>query len=241
MLKTLLLTILAVLGPHAGALAEPLRIASVETVPWAFVDAGSGQPAGVFPDVADELHRRTGLDFDLMLLPFARIVPELRAGRLDCAVMVWSDSAEAYAVRGQVVASHAVGVLPASRLGPRTIQGLAGLSVSALRGLRFPEPFESDPAILKDRDPDYLTALNKLVQGRVDAVAGSIPTIRHVAASAGLDGYLGDPIVLEIMHIVFQFSKRSKHLDRMPRIEEALDAMRADGTLERINRDRYGR
>ncbi|WP_217270598.1 substrate-binding periplasmic protein [Fundidesulfovibrio magnetotacticus] len=240
LLAALALALATLLGPtrlqaqHPAGVSGQLSLATLETYPWAWQEGNATPPEGFLPDVVRELERRTGVAVQVHLMPFARLTPELESGRQDCAVFAWNKAAGAFALRGQTVAVHPVGVLPARSVTLGSYADLKGLTVAVLRGLRFAEPFQSDASVRKDEDPDYKTSLNKLALGRVDGVAGSVPTIRAVARSLGMLRQLGEPLVLDTYEIVLQISRNSGRIALARRLDQALADMRADGTLARI-------
>jgi polar amino acid transport system substrate-binding protein len=83
-------------------------------------------------------------------------------------------------------------------------------------------------------DKDYATGLRKLARGRVDAVAGAIPTLQYIARGAGVEAYLGAPLVLAYIPLNFQCSKKSNHLDAMGPINQAIKSMHDDGVINDI-------
>ncbi|WP_085373242.1 substrate-binding periplasmic protein [Magnetospirillum sp. ME-1] len=220
------------------AAAEPVRFVTIDTAPWASVEPKSGKAEGVFPDIVAELVRRTGLDILVELQPFARIPRELETSRQDCTILVWNEQWAPFMVQGEVVSNHPVGVIARKGLRLRSYENLRGLSVSVLRGLPLGPRFDGDESVHRQYDTDYLQGLNKLAHGRVDAVAGALPTIAYLAEQNGLDRHLGDRLELSQMLLRFQCAKGSPRLDVMPAIDAAIRAMLADGTIERIKASR---
>jgi len=233
---TALLLAFALSGP---ALAAQLKISTIETPPWAFVDAATGRPAGFFPAVVQELSRRTGISFVMSLQPFARISPEIEIGLQDCAMVVWMDGNERFAVKGGLVASHQISVIPGKETAISSYEDLKGLNISVLRGLKYPAPFETDHDIGKVVENDYISGIRKTVRGRVDAVAGATATLEYLAKSERLDEGLGRPFILGSMDIFLQFSQKSTHLDTLALLNAALSDMALDGTMDRLMRENF--
>lgn len=240
MRKAAFLIALLLFALPGGVSRAQVKIATIETPPWAYNDPATGRPEGVFPDVVRELERRTGVAFAMSLIPFPRIAPELESGAQDCAVSVWLESAGQYAVKGEEVASHSIGVVPRRGVPLESYADLRGLILSTLPGLVFGEPFDSDSTIRKVRDPDYLTGVRKAAHGRVDGVAGAVPTILYIAGKEELAAAFDEPFVLARASIVLQFSKVSPHLGQKPRLDQALAGMRREGALEAIRSAHYG-
>lgn len=222
----------AVRGP-AWATGLAWSFATIEAAPWAYRDA-AGRPSGVFPEIVSELERRSGDRIVVSLYPLVRVDQALESGQQDCAIILWNDYRTRFAVRGEDVHPMPFGVI--ARKGTRLehYDDLVPLVISVTRSLAMHPRFDGDMTLHKDVDKDYLIGLRKIAHGRADAIAGALPTIWHIARQAGLDGHLGTVLTLGRVPLALQCSKRSPRLAAMDRIDGALRAMRADGSLARI-------
>lgn len=217
-----------------GAAADPIRFVTIDTAPWASHDPAAGKAVGVFPDLLDEITRRSGLGAVAALQPFARIPRELEAGRQDCTILVWNESWTTFLNPGEVVSSHVIGVIARKGIALNGYDDLRGLSVSMLRGLSLGTRFDGDSSVERQYDTDYAQGLNKLAHGRVDAVAGALPTIAHLAKGMGFADQLGDHLVLSEMVLRLQCTKTFGRTQVWDRMNAAVRDMTADGTIERI-------
>lgn len=226
----------ALFGGRA-AWATELRLVTIDVAPWASADPVSGKPVGVFPEVVAEIERRTGYAIAISLQPFVRIPRELEALHEDCTILVWSDGWAPFMVKGEMVSTHVFGVIARKGIPLARFEDLYPLEISVLRGLVLGDRFDHDPNIRRQFDTDYATGLRKMTHGRLDAVAGALPTIRYLARQSGVAAALGDELVLSEVELPFQCAKGSAHLDAMPAVNQAIRDMRADGTIERIKRE----
>lgn len=220
----------------AAVPAREIRFISVETSPWASIDSRSGRAVGAFPDMVEELQRRTGHAMKISLQPFARIENELESGRQDCTIILWNEPRARLVEKGEAVYFHEMGVIARRGIRLRSYEDLRPLSISVLRGLSFDSRFDSDKLIRKEFDANYMIGVRKLAHRRVDAVAGAIQTLKQLAKEEGLEDYLGESLLLGQIELVLQCAKTSPNLDVMPELNRAIRGMRADGTLERIVR-----
>lgn len=224
--------ILLVLRALPLAAAE-LSFVTVDAAPWAYHDA-AGRAAGAFPELVAELERRSGNRIELSLYPLARVDQAMKNGQRDCTVIFWSDARERFVIRGETVHPMPFGVIARRGLRLTRYEELAPLVISVTRGLSLGARFDADHGLSKDADKDYLTGLRKIAHGRADAVAGALPTLRYIAAGSGLDGDLGEALTLAHVPLALQCSRRSSRLAAMEGLNQALRAMRADGSLVRI-------
>jgi len=218
----------------AQATAAELRFITIDVAPWASIDPATGKPVGVFPTVVREIARRSGHTVIMSLQPFTRIDRELEAGTQDCTIIVWTEGRGHIVRKGELLADHPMGVIARKGVRLKAYDDLKGLTISVLRGLAIEPRFDTDSALTKDFDVDYDQGLLKMAHKRLDAIAGAVPTILHVAKQKGLGDMMGDVLSLGTIPLVLQCSKASPKIKLAPELDKAVRAMRDDGTLQRI-------
>lgn len=214
-----------------------LEFITIDVAPWAFYDEQTQEFEGAFVEVVRELRQRTGYHISISLTPFARVDREMESGGHDCTILV--PRSEEVVIGGELVSYHDVGIVPHKSITLAEYDDLHSLNISLLRGSAIDERFDTDSELKKEYDTDYLIALRKLARLRVDAIAGAIPTILYLAEKNSLNQHLGQPLKLTEIPLVFQCSRKSLHLDAMPAINRALEAMRTDGTIDKIKTQYY--
>lgn len=211
--------------------ARELRFITVEAAPWA---SRPEAPVGAFPELVREIERRTGHSIAISLNPFARVERELETGEQDCTILIWTDARARVVQRGESVYAMPFGIIARKGVPLAAYDDLPALTISVVRGVPISSRFDADDAVRKDFDKDYAVAVRKMVHGRVEAVAGALPTIAYLAAENGFGAALGERLVLSTVPLTLQCSWRSANLGVMPQLNEAIRAMAADGTLARV-------
>jgi polar amino acid transport system substrate-binding protein len=213
--------------------AADWKIATIATAPWASYDAG-GRPVGAFPELMAELERRTGKRIEMAFLPFARLFLELEAGTQDCTFVYDSAETSVYLVKGEPFHAMPYGVVPRRGLALAAYDDLRPLSIAVPRGHQVTPRFAQDAQLSKHAVTDYQAGLQMVMRGHVDAVAGAIPTIRHLAEAGDMADRIGTPLVLATLPNYLKCSKRSPRVDAMGELNEGIRKLRGDGTLERV-------
>lgn len=232
---TLIASIVAATFATAASAAErSLKFITIDVAPWASIDPKTGKPWGVFPAVVEEIAKRTGAKITYTLHPFSRIDRELETGGQDCTIIVWSDERARIVQRGELISDHPMGVIARKGVRLKKYDDLNGLTVSVLRGLSVDPRFDADKSVRRDYDDDYAQGLRKIAHGRLDAIAGAIPTIQFVAKQDGQEQHLGDVLTINTIPLVLQCAKKSPNIGFMPKLDQAIRDMRDDGTLKRI-------
>lgn len=242
-LRTLLLSLPLIGFSHCGsaetaetAQAEPVTFVTIEAVPWAATDPKSGEPFGAFVEIVEVLEQKTGLNIQTALTPFARIDREMETGSHDCTIAIPRDmSIVAY---GETLVTHDIGVVSLKETPLDSLEALRNKRLSIPRGSSISQVLEGDFNLTVEEDTDYLIALHKLQRGRVDGVAGAVPTIFYIARENNLYHLLADPVKLSDIPLMLQCSRKSEHLDLLPVFNEAIRSMREDGSLKAIT-DKY--
>lgn len=225
----------ALVGWAVAAPAAELKFITIDVAPWASRDGTTGEPLGVFPEVMDEIARRTGHTIAMSLQPFARIDRELEAGTQDCTIIVWTEGRSHIVQRGELVSYHPMGVIARKGVSLRAYDDLKGLTISVLRGLAIEPRFDADDGLRKDFDVSYDQGLMKMAHHRLDAIAGAVPTILFLARqNPTFAAMIGDVLPLGNVSLVLQCSKASANLALMPALDQAIRDMHADGTMKRI-------
>lgn len=214
--------------------AAELNFVTLEVAPWAYVDKDSNKYQGIFPDLVNEIEERTGHKINVTLMPYARINRELGAARQDCTMLISDAERDKITVRGELIFNHPMGVVGRSSLNLNSYDDLYGIRISLLRGSVISGRFNVDKALKKDYDTDYRISLQKIKHGRLDAIAGAIPTIQYLAKKNGLADMLGEPLELGSEPIYLHCAKGSKNIKYIDDINNAIRDIKLDSTLGSI-------
>lgn len=219
-----------------GLRADPLSFITIDVAPWAFTNVETHAAEGAFAEIVKEVEKRTELNINITITPFARVDRELESGSHDCTILV--PRSDDIVVKGDVVSFHPIGFIPRKGLQISDYKDVKSLRLSVIRGGSLNPEFDNDETLMKEYDTDYLIGLRKVARGRLDAIVGAIPTLQFLAEQEGLDKELGTPFAVVEIPLVFQCSKKSSNLHLMTKINQVLMDIKTDGTLEKI-RSRY--
>jgi len=211
-----------------------LKLISIDVMPWAHYDEKTNSFVGIFPDLVRELSNRTGHDIKIKLTPYARVNRELETGRQDCTMLVREARRSEITMLGELVFDLPMGVIPTKSVKLNTYDDLYGLKISVLRDLSITDKFTSDNKLLKELDINYEMGLRKMLHGRLDAIAGAIPTIQSLAKENGMNGLLGKPLELSLRPIYLQCSNNSKNLSYVEELNSAIRDVKESAVLTEI-------
>ncbi len=230
--KIILLLLCGVTSPLLSA--ANLKFITIDVAPWASIDQQSGQAVGAFPEIIKLMEKHTKHEIEMTFTPFARVDRELELGRQDCTILVTGEERARIAEQGALVSYHPIGIIARKDVPLKTYEDLSRLTISVLRGAPMSPRFDNDDSLNKEFDTDYAIGLRKMARGRLDAIAGAIPTIFYLAQQEGLKEHLGDRLLLANVPLLLQCSKKSQYLKQMPVLNKAIEIMQKDGSLDAI-------
>lgn len=213
---------------------HPLQAVVMETEPWGFYNPETGEPQGIWLDIAQELEQVSGLQQNKRLVPYARAIHALAYGGADISYLIRSPDRDAEVEHaghlfyfGSVIqARHGVEL--------KTYEDLQGLRIGVLQSIRLSPRFDQDQQLHKVTVRNYENMLSMLAAGRLDAVSGNSLSLAYLQEQMQLQEILGDRLVLQVTPVTVQFSRQSEHLDQLPRIKEAVEQLSEAGRIHAI-------
>lgn len=201
-----------------------------------------GEVIGVHADMINEIAKYSGLCINTILMPYPRIWQGIELGKHDGGIVFRSES-RAYMVE-YVAKIRAVTVAVVSRkpVVLNTYDDLTGISITVRRGVHLSERFDNDLELAIMEVNQYEQVINMLMHDRVDAMAGSALVLHYILKTAnGLDKVdFSKKLNLGVKEQWLQMSKKSKHKDKIPLLNNAIQKMLDDGVLDQIAEKYYG-
>lgn len=229
------LILIAVLFLIAGAVyAETLKAYVMDSEPLGYIE--NGQPKGEHFEYLKAIADKAGLDLDIEVVPKSKLFAGIKSGEIDLAIFFrdakWDDFVE-YA--GEVREIRMVAV---NRIG-KTLSSFADLHnsnrVGVITNTSISPEFDGDSSINKYVVPNYETMLKTMAGGRVDSGVGNAIVISYLTNKLGYSSKIqSEGITLGTSAQWLQFSKKSANLDQMDKFTAALEALKADGSLDKI-------
>lgn len=243
--RSLLLGLLFGLLLGAGAAAQVrLKILGDFAFP-PYSSPRGAEPVGIDVDILRELGRRTGVQFDIELTPFKRVVESVRAGTVDGGMAVLrSAEREGFAIFTGVMhnSTYSLFVQRDSKMEFDGLPSLHHKRIGKVRGFFISEDFDAEVAAGRIQLHETAGAeqgLHMLILGRVDAISGQTVVTRYLARQLGYADQvrpLPNPVVPD-RPTYLVLSRASKLADKealAERLRLGLEAMHKDGTIERI-------
>jgi polar amino acid transport system substrate-binding protein len=221
--------------------SECLNFHVIHSEPLGYLNE-QGKVVGTHVDIINEVAKYTGLCIKTILMPYPRVWQGIELGKHDGGI-VFRSKARAHIVDYVAkIRSVRVAVVARSPIELNTYDDLMGLSIAIRRGVHLSEQFDNDSELAIMEVNQYEQVIKMLMHDRVDAIAGSVFVLHYVLkVTNGLDKVdFSKKFNLGMKEQWLQLSKKSKHKDKIPMLNKAVQALISNGTLDEITEKYYG-
>lgn len=227
----------------ATAQAETAKVATDPSfVPFEMMDQKTGEMTGFDMDMIRELAKRAGFDVDINTMDFNGIIPAVQTGSVDIAIAgitITEERAEVVDFSDPYYDSGLQILIGADDDSVKTIDDLKGKKIGTKIGSTsfdyLTEKFGDDATITPF--PGSSDMYLALMGGNVDAVFYDAPNVGYFSKTRGEGRVKVVGPLYEGQQYGIAFAKGSELLAP---VNEALAAIREDGTYDKIHSDWFG-
>jgi len=196
-----------------------------------------GQQSGIYYDLANLLLKKTDLESQHFIYPYARIIHELKVGTTDLTIMFKYKELEPYVEYIYPLPTLKNIVIGRKGQDFTSIESLHGLTIGYLRGAKFSDAIDNDNVINKQTITDISQGVTMLSLGRVDAIIGPSAPILSAAKKLKLpDDFFGKPLVVSERTPWLQLSKKSLHKVSQEQLKAVFSRIMVEGELKKIQK-----
>jgi polar amino acid transport system substrate-binding protein len=225
-----------------------LVLVAADSAPTAYME--NGRPSGILVDVVSEAFRRTGRQFEIQLMPWARCLAEIRSGRVDAIFSVFQlpDRNEFLTYTKVPVINQVLAFFVPADSDLKFDGDIAQLQhfrIGTIRGTSYGPKVDSAlnagawSTVVETNNIDSLVGM--LALKRVDLAVG----YRHVVLEAARKkGYL-DKIKevypsIDVIPSYLAFNKRREYSEEIAEFDRALTSMKDDLSFRTIHEKYLG-
>jgi len=220
--------------------ATCLKGAVIQNKPIGYVNA-EGAGTGVHWDFLQAISQESGICITNELLPFARMWQGLETGSHDVAIGFSSLSRDNTVIKVALIRELKTVVVGTKGLNIHDYEDLIGLTIGKTRATKLNRHFDRDTRLNIVELNDYEQAVNMLMAGRIDALAGSYKAIRYQTEKAGFPKYLirSGFHLLGVKQQWLHMSKTSEFKEYIPQLKKAVNKLKKSGTLATLVSKHY--
>jgi polar amino acid transport system substrate-binding protein len=210
------------------------------SAPTTFLDTKTGQITGIMPDLAAEVAKRSNIELHYEAIPFAGLIQSAVSGKIDMIVAGMTPTEKRARVIdfSQPVAAFAEGIIAndSNKKEYKSANDFRGEVIGILSGTDYADKVREMNVAKEIKLYDNTTDLARDVEvGRITVGMNDYPILKYQQSIGALRGVhvvesyksLGTP-----EDIAFGVKKGNTKL--LKQINDALTAMKADGTLQAI-------
>ena len=209
--------------------------------PWTYHNAESGELEGLDVEIGKALAEHLGVEAEFQETTWDSILAGVEAGRFDIAcngVGYTEKRAESYAFSTPYVYTHKVLVVAADNDEIKSFEDLAGKTTANTASSTYAAIAEQYGATVTPVD-SLTETIELLLSGRVDATVNAQVSIEDYM-KANPDAPMKIVSVSEGEPVAFPMQKSSDTDSLVAAVNEALEEMRADGSLAAISEKYFG-
>ena len=203
--------------------------------PWGFIN-NKNQEEGLLIDFNKALAHESGIKITNHVIPYPRVIREIKNGDVDFAIMFKNPQAESIGISlGQVAITKIVLVALTNNDSIKSLAQLAKQPVGYLRGSKFGQGFDNNTDIKKVPLGSIEQGINLLVKNRIKAIVCTERTFYGAAKLLNIKTNQIKP-VLTIKTVAgdLYFSKNSPNTHLIEPIKNALTFLNQTGRLAQI-------
>lgn len=223
--------------------AEPLRVATDPSfVPFEMLDQETGEMIGFDMEIIAEVAKRAGFEYDLNTMDFNGIIPALQTGNIDIAIAGITITEEREEIVDFSDPYYDSGLRILKRAGDDSISEIGDLDGKKVGTKIGSTSYDYLVKNLDDNDgvtpyPGSSDMYMALMQGSVDAAFYDAPNVGYFARTRGEGRVETVGPLYEGQQYGIALKNGSEWVDD---VNEALAAMKEDGTYETIYEKWFG-
>jgi polar amino acid transport system substrate-binding protein len=222
--------------------AQPLVLAAADSVPTAYIE--NGKQSGLLVDVINEVFKRTGYPVEIAIMPWARCLAEVKAGKIDGIFSIYlTRERQEFLTYAEEVLITQVQAFFVRKDSAITFDGdlnkLSELRIGIINQTSYGPRLDSvlKEGLFKNVDAAQSASSNvqKLLHDRIDI----IPSYRHVvldtARTLGVAGDIKElSPAIEAIPSYLAFGNKRDYTKVINAFNQALRSMKKDGTYDAI-------
>jgi polar amino acid transport system substrate-binding protein len=213
----------------------------IENAPMGFNNS-TNAATGVHWDYLTEIHKLSNVCLNKILLPYPRIWQSIKQGEHDGGIIFKSESRSIFIEYVAPIRTVKTVVIALKGIKIENYADLRNITIGKTRGTHLSKQFDQDTDLNIIELSNYQQAAKMIKHGRIDAIAGSALVLSYQLKANNVLIYvdLENKLVLGEKEQWLQFSKKSKHLNKIPLLKNAIERLRSNGKFDLIMDKYYG-
>lgn len=213
---------------------DKISMLTLELLPYGY-NTPDGGKAGMLYDIMNGIMADSGVGIANKIKPAKRLINDFSKDNNVCAILMDSPLSRVLSTPvAEIGYKMSVGVIPKAGIELGKYSDLYKLKIAVPRWVVISKQFDTDKMLSKEITPKYLNALSMLKHGRVDAVAGVVPSLLYVARREGISREeLGVPMLL-VENDFILFCSAAIPMSIKEKLAASVTKLRNNGEIENV-------
>jgi len=207
----------------------------IHSYPFAYLDEHK-QWTGTHYEYMQAISKKSGVPFDIKVIPRARIIHNLKSGKCDATIMFRFTKRDPFVKYAGII--REIKIIALNKKGQKLglYQDLyKSEMIGILRTQSVSTEFNNDKNLNIHEADNYPQLVKMLSIDRLDTIVGNAIALTNILNELNLMSAVELPAFpLAYKQQWFQFSNKSNHLDKLEKINEAIETLKQDGTFDTI-------
>jgi polar amino acid transport system substrate-binding protein len=233
-MKNFILIIILFLLPTISISENRIKAGLFQIVPYAYVE--KEKVVGITAEIIQNIKEVSGLNIESKLLPYKRMLIELKSGDIDFAVFFLSEYSESFSEKLIPLYSLETIVIGKKGLIINDVEELYNLRLATPRGVNYNSKLDINKKPLNIRYVmDYKNAILMLERNRIDAIIAPKKILSFQLKQLGKSlEDLGSAFTLIKNTAWLQYSDKSKHKEHKKALIKAGAILLENGKISNI-------
>jgi len=208
-----------------SALAETLRIVTINLPPYGYVE--NGHDTGLNYELCNLIAFEAGFEPENRIVPLARGVEDIASGKADIILMFPNPKINAVSKNLGLILPMETVIFGRAGSVYRSLKDVRGKTVATVRGAKYDDRVTKKSGIILYPTESYSQSLKMLLANRVDAIIGPKLGLYFTANKNGYPKHVfGTPLVLSVAPGSVFISNKTPE-DIAARVAAAMDRIKA--------------
>lgn len=235
-IKLAMLSLLSLLCMPVYAAPPTINIGTIGFPPYGIDN--QGELSGIYFDAANILVTDAGYTSNNKVSPYARLIKEIKYGKIDMTIMFRYPELEDYVDYVMPLPSLKTVVIGLQGSTFKDVESLTNKKIAYLRGAKFSDDIDNNSAITKLQVNDFLQGIKMIIAGRVDAIIGPLDPILSASLQIEEGVVFGEPLIVDLRTPWVQVSKKRQPYIDIDKLKQSFSKMQSTDTLN-ILRAKY--
>ena len=237
-MKAFIFSIILFITPQICLSEEKLVAGLFNIVPYAYEE--NNKVVGITTEIIESIKEDSSLEIKMILMPYRRMLKELKSGKIDFAIFFLSDYSNTFSYNLISLYDLDTVVIGKKTLTIHSFDDLYHIRLATPLGVNYNKGLANNKKLNIHYVRDYKNAILMLKKGNIDAIIAPSKILEYQLGLMGMNiNELGEPYILTTNTAWIQFSHKSTLQKYKPLLIETAQKLLEEDRVIQIIRKYY--